>query len=86
MRTKNPLESQEVEELHQIGLYWMDKCHQLYFEKKTMEAFLKAHGIDPPLTEFFAKMNTIQAEETKRWEETQDAIKTMQEIAYDEKT
>jgi hypothetical protein len=54
MRTKNPLESTDIDELTSIGVYWMNKCHAMYFEKRTMEALLKENGIDPPMNEFFA--------------------------------
>jgi hypothetical protein len=64
----------------------MDKCHEIYFEKRTMEQFLKDHGIDPSMKEFFAKMNAIQDEEMKKFQETQESIKFMQELAYDETT
>jgi hypothetical protein len=31
-------------------------------------------------------MNAIQADEMKKWEETEEAIKTMNELAYDKIT
>jgi len=79
MRTKNPLESTDVEELTSIGVYWMNKCYALYFEKRTMEVLLKEHSIDPPLNEFFARMTSIQTEEMRRWEEATAAIKEITE-------
>lgn len=84
MRTKNPLDSKDIDELTEIGVYWMNKCYVMYFEKRTMEQLLKENGIDPPINEFFAKMTALQTDELRQWEKTQETIKTMSELAHDE--
>lgn len=79
MKTKNPLESTDVQELINVGMYWMNKSYSLFCERNTMEAFLNDNDINPSMDEFLAKMNAIQNRQRKKWEETQKSINSIDE-------
>lgn len=76
MKTKNPYESQTLEEAQEIGFFWMQKCKITDLEKKGLIGLLLDRGIDASLDELLKKMNQISAKEVEEWEKREQLKKT----------
>ncbi len=62
MRTKDPDESKDHNELKDIAFYWLKKCYMLQVEKKALLALLDQHKIFPSTKDYIEKMDQVQNE------------------------
>lgn len=69
MKTKNPYESEDVQELKEIGFYWMQIYHYRNLEKKAILSILRERNVNILIDEIISHMNTITQSESKEWQE-----------------